>query len=92
VSNHEDLRSVAKRFDIPFTAFRLPKKTKRKAKNNQIEILRKYEIDFIVLARYMQIITPDLIALYENKIINIHHSFLPAFPVLNPIIRHLKEG
>jgi len=92
VSNHEDLRSVAKRFDIPFYCIPFTKENKEEGEKQQIEILRKYEIDFIVLARYMQIITPDLISLYENKIINIHHSFLPAFPGAKPYHSAFKRG
>jgi formyltetrahydrofolate deformylase len=92
VSNHEDLRSVAKRFDIPFYCIPFTKDTKEEGEKQQIEILQKYEIDFIVLARYMQIVTPNLISLYENKIINIHHSFLPAFPGAKPYHSAFKRG
>lgn len=92
VSNHEDLRLVAKRFDIPFHYIPFTKDNKEEGEKQQIEILQKYEIDFIVLARYMQIVTPNLISLYENKIINIHHSFLPAFPGAKPYHSAFKRG
>lgn len=92
VSNHEDLRSVAERFNIPFHCIPFTKENKAEGEQQQIELLKKYGIDFIVLARYMQIITPNLIALYENKIINIHHSFLPAFPGAKPYHSAFKRG
>jgi formyltetrahydrofolate deformylase len=92
VSNHEDLRAVANRFDIPFYCIPFSKDNKEEGEKQQIELLQKHEIDFIVLARYMQIITPDLVSLYENKIINIHHSFLPAFPGAKPYHSAFKRG
>ena len=57
-----------------------------------MDLLKQYNIDFIVLARYMQIITPNLIAKYKNQIINIHHSFLPAFPGAKPYHSAFKRG
>ncbi|TDE41679.1 formyltetrahydrofolate deformylase [Flavobacterium rhamnosiphilum] len=92
VSNHEDLRSIAERFNIPFHYIPFTKENKAEGEQQQIELLKEYGIDFIVLARYMQIITPNLIALYENKIINIHHSFLPAFPGAKPYHSAFKRG
>ncbi|TDE54421.1 formyltetrahydrofolate deformylase [Flavobacterium sp. GT3P67] len=92
VSNHEDLRPIAERFNIPFHCIPFTKENKAEGEQQQIELLKKYGIDFIVLARYMQIITPNLIALYENKIINIHHSFLPAFPGAKPYHSAFKRG
>jgi formyltetrahydrofolate deformylase len=92
ISNHNDLRSIAERFDIPFHCVPFTKDTKEEGEKIQIALLKKYGINFIVLARYMQIITPALIALYENKIINIHHSFLPAFPGAKPYHSAFKRG
>jgi formyltetrahydrofolate deformylase len=92
VSNHEDLRSIAERFNIPFHYIPFTKENKAEGEQQQIELLKEYGIDFIVLARYMQIIAPNLIALYENKIINIHHSFLPAFPGAKPYHSAFKRG
>ena len=92
ISNHNDLSSVAKRFSIPFYYIPFTKENKETGEMAQIAILAKYEIDFIVLARYMQIITSDLIALYPNKIINIHHSFLPAFPGAKPYHSAFNRG
>jgi formyltetrahydrofolate deformylase len=92
VSNHEDLKPIAERFDIPFYCIPFTKENKEEGEKQQIELLQKHEIDFVVLARYMQIITPTLIDLYENKIINIHHSFLPAFPGAKPYHSAFKRG
>jgi formyltetrahydrofolate deformylase len=92
ISNHEDLRVVADRFDIPFHYIPFTKEIKEAGQQQQIKLLGEHEIDFIVLARYMQIIPADLIALYRNKIINIHHSFLPAFPGAKPYHSAFKRG
>lgn len=92
ISNHNDLKSIADQFNIPFYHIPFSKETKDTAEKRQLELLEEYEIDFIVLARYMQIITPRLIELYENKIINIHHSFLPAFPGAKPYHSAFKRG
>ncbi len=92
VSNHEDLKPIAERFDIPFYYVPFTKENKEEGEKQQIELLQKNGIDFVVLARYMQIISPNLIALYENQIINIHHSFLPAFPGAKPYHSAFKRG
>jgi formyltetrahydrofolate deformylase len=84
-----DLKPIADQFNIPFFHVPFTKDNKESGEKQQIEF-EKYEINFIVLARYMQIITPNLISLYENKIINIHHSFT-GFSWLNPITLLLKE-
>ena len=92
ISNHEDLRPIAERFKIAFFYIPFTKENKEEGERQQIELLQKHEINFVVLARYMQIITPNLISLYENKIINIHHSFLPAFPGAKPYHSAFKRG
>jgi formyltetrahydrofolate deformylase len=92
VSNHEDLRTIAERFNIPFHCIPFTKENKEESEKQQIELLKKHEINFLVLARYMQIIGPELISLYKNKIINIHHSFLPAFPGAKPYHSAFKRG
>ncbi|EIA09027.1 formyltetrahydrofolate deformylase [Flavobacterium frigoris] len=92
ISNHLDLKPIADQFNIPFHHVPFTKDNKIEGEQQQIELLKKYEINFIVLARYMQIITPRLISLYENKIINIHHSFLPAFPGAKPYHSAFKRG
>ncbi|RTY94268.1 formyltetrahydrofolate deformylase [Flavobacterium sp. GSN2] len=92
ISNHEDLKPVADRFDIPFHYVPFTKDTKAEGEQKQLDLLKQYTIDFIVLARYMQIITPKLIAQYPNQIINIHHSFLPAFPGAKPYHSAFMRG
>ncbi|SHG37352.1 formyltetrahydrofolate deformylase [Flavobacterium fluvii] len=92
ISNHEDLKSVAERFSIPFHYVPFTKEIKEEGEKTQLDLLEQYEIDFIVLARYMQIITPNLVAKYKNNIINIHHSFLPAFPGAKPYHSAFERG
>ena len=92
LSNHSDLKFVAEQFQIPFYHIPVTKDTKAEAENKQLELLKKYRIDFIVLARYMQIVTNKLIDQYPNKIINIHHSFLPAFAGAKPYHAAFKRG
>lgn len=92
ISNHEDLKPVAERFNIPFHHVPFTKEIKAEGEQQQIDLLKRYHIDFIVLARYMQIITPNLVSLYKNNIINIHHSFLPAFPGAKPYHSAFKRG
>ncbi len=79
ISNHPDLQHVAERFGIPFYLFPITKETKEEQERKEMELLAKHKITFIVLARYMQVISEQMINAYPNKIINIHHSFLPAF-------------
>ncbi len=91
LSNHKDLEPIAKAFDIPF--YHVPvKETKSEAENMQLELLNKFEVDFIVLARYMQIVSDKLISGFPNNIINIHHSFLPAFAGAKPYHSAFKRG
>ncbi|MGO4820877.1 MULTISPECIES: formyltetrahydrofolate deformylase [unclassified Flavobacterium] len=92
ISNHMDLKPIADQFNIPFYHVPFTKDNKEEGERRQIVLLQQYGVNFIVLARYMQIITPKLIALYENKIINIHHSFLPAFPGAKPYHSAFKRG
>ena len=92
ISNHLDLKSIADNFKIPFYHIPVTKDTKAEAEKKQLALLEKYHIDFIVLARYMQIISEKLITKYPNKIINIRHSFLPAFVGAKPYHSAFKRG
>ena len=94
VSNHEDMRYVAEQFDIPYYVWAIKKDHSNKAEVEQqeMELLKKEKITFIVLARYMQIISDDMIASYPNHIINIHHSFLPAFIGAKPYHQAWERG
>jgi len=84
ISNHPDLEMVAKRFDIPYHYFPINKENKAEQEVAILELLRANGITFCVLARYMQILSEDFINHYPNRIINIHHSFLPAFMGAKP--------
>jgi len=92
LSNHNDLKPIANSFNIPFYRIPVTKETKIEAEKQQLELLKKYKIDFIVLARYMQIVSQKIINEYPNKIINIHHSFLPAFVGAKPYHSAFKRG
>ncbi len=92
VSNHKDLEQIAVNFNIPFYHIPVTKATKAEAEAEQLKLLETHQIDFVVLARYMQIISPKLIDRYPNKIINIHHSFLPAFVGAKPYHSAYKRG
>ncbi len=84
ISNHKDLEQVANQFDIPYFHLPLTKENKSEVEAEQIRLCKEYQVDFIVLARYMQILSSEFNALYPNRIINIHHSFLPAFAGAKP--------
>jgi len=84
ISNHKDLEPVAQRFDIDFHYIPVNKDNKAEQEAKELELLKQYKVDFIVLARYMQILSGDFASKYPNKIINIHHSFLPAFAGAKP--------
>lgn len=92
ISNHPDLESVGKRFDIPFYVFPINKENKEEQERAEMELLAQHNINFIVLARYMQIISGKMIEAYPNRIINIHHSFLPAFIGAKPYHAAFERG
>jgi len=80
ISNHNDLQKAAERLDIDFHCIQINKDNKAEQEEKEKQLMRQYEIDFIVLARYMQVLSDDFVKDFPQKIINIHHSFLPAFP------------
>ena len=94
VSNHEDLRYVAEQFDIPYYVWAIKKdwSNKKEVEQAEMELLKREKITFIVLARYMQIISEEMIECYPHKIINIHHSFLPAFIGAKPYHQAYQRG
>ena len=92
LSNHADLQPIADSFNIPFYHIPVTKETKHEAEQKQLELLEAHNINFIVLARYMQIVSNTLIDKFPNKIINIHHSFLPAFVGAKPYHSAYKRG
>lgn len=90
ISNHDDMAHVAKKFGIPYYHIQVTKDNKEEQEAKQMALLDQYHIDFVVLARYMQILSSDFVKKYPNKIINIHHSFLPAFMGAKPY--HAAHG
>ncbi|NCC50552.1 MAG: formyltetrahydrofolate deformylase [Spartobacteria bacterium] len=84
ISNHADLGALVSRFDIPYYHLPIEPGAKDAQEARTLELLQTHEVDFIVLARYMQIISPRLLEPFTHRIINIHHSFLPAFPGARP--------
>ena len=92
IINHPDLQHVAERFGIPFHLFPITKETKEEQERKEMELLAQNNITFIVLARYMQVISEQMISAYPNKIINIHHSFLPAFVGARPYHAAFERG
>ena len=92
ISNHPDLQHVAERFGIPFYLFPITKDTKAEQERKEMELLAEHKVTFVVLARYMQVISEKMIDAYPNRIINIHHSFLPAFVGAKPYHAAFERG
>lgn len=92
IGNHPDCRRLADFYGIPFHTVEVPKDRKAEAEARQFELLDAHGIDLIVLARYMQILSPEFTARYPRRIINIHHSFLPAFIGARPYHRAYERG
>lgn len=92
ISNHEQASSIAAQFEIPFYHIPVSKNTKAVAEAEQLRLLQLKQVDFIVLARYMQIVSKTIIEHFPNKIINIHHSFLPAFAGAKPYHAAFDRG
>ncbi|MES2547901.1 MAG: formyltetrahydrofolate deformylase [Pseudomonadota bacterium] len=92
ISNHRDTEALVKFYGIDFHYLPVTKETKADVEAAQFQLFADYNIDLIVLARYMQILSPDFVARYPQKIINIHHSFLPAFIGARPYHRAFERG
>lgn len=92
LSNHHDLKDVAEHFDIPFHVVEIPKDNKKEAETKQIQLLEKHRVDLVVLARYMQILSENFVERFPQRIINIHHSFLPAFVGSRPYHQAYARG
>lgn len=92
ISNHNELRSITEHFEIRFEHLSLNADTKEVVEKRQQEVLKECGIDMIVLARYMQILTPDFVDKWQGNIINIHHSFLPAFVGAKPYHQAKERG
>ncbi|MBI2819250.1 MAG: formyltetrahydrofolate deformylase [Acidobacteria bacterium] len=92
VSNHPDLASAVERHGIPFVVFPITPETKKEQERRELELLAEHRVDLVVLARYMQILGPQIVDRYPHRIINIHHSFLPAFVGARPYHQAHERG
>lgn len=92
VSNHDDLHQVAERYGIPFHVFPVTKANKDDQETKQLKLLKELRIDTVILARYMQVLSPKFVREYPNTIVNIHHSFLPAFAGASPYRQAFNRG
>ncbi|MTH53214.1 formyltetrahydrofolate deformylase [Bacillus mangrovi] len=92
ISNHENCRKIVESLGIPFYHIPASKENRQEAEEKQQQLLLQYEIELIILARYMQILTKKFTAAHPNRIINIHHSFLPAFVGARPYERAYERG
>jgi formyltetrahydrofolate deformylase len=92
IGNHEEVKTLARQMKIDFHLIKITKENKEEQEAKQKELLTNYNIDFLVLAKYMQVLSDDFVSLYPNKIINIHHSFLPAFPGAKPYHSAYERG
>ena len=92
ISNHPDARRVAKQFKIKFYEAPITRKNKAAQEKREIAVLKKERIDVVVLARYHQVLTKNFVDAFKNKIINIHHSFLPAFAGKEPYAQAYRKG
>ncbi len=92
LSNHPDTHWLAEAYRIPFQHIQVSRDNKLEAEAQQRALLEAHHVDFCVLARYMQVLSPEFISHYPNRIINIHHSFLPAFHGAKPYQRAFERG
>lgn len=92
LSNHPDLKYIADQFQIPYFHVPFTKDIRESAEAEQLKLLAEHQVDFIVLARYMQIVSPKIIDVFPHRIINIHHSFLPAFAGAKPYHAAFERG
>jgi len=92
VSNHPDLEPLALRYGIPFHVFPVTAASKQEIEQQELGLLRDHDIDTVVLARYMQVLSPQFVESYPSRIINIHHSFLPAFVGSSPYRQAYERG
>jgi formyltetrahydrofolate deformylase len=92
VSNHSDCRPLAARYDVPFYEIPVTAPTKEAAEAHLRSLIEDYQVDFVVLARYMQVLSPSLCAYLSGRAINIHHSFLPGFKGAKPYHQAYERG
>lgn len=92
ISNHEDARPLAQFYEVPFHHVAVAAGNKQDAEQLQFELLRQHEVELIALARYMQVLSPEFVSRYPGRIINVHHSFLPAFVGAKPYHGAYERG
>lgn len=92
ISNHPDLKPLAEQYGIPYHVFPITGETKVEQESRELQLLAEHRIDTVILARYMQVLTPQFVNAYPARVINIHHSFLPAFIGSNPYQKAHKRG
>src|SRR4029077_17287928 len=92
ISNHADNQPIADFYRIPFVVVPVTKENKREAEQGQIALIHQHQADFIVLARYMQVLSEEFVATFPHRVINIHHSFLPAFVGAKPYHQAFQPG
>lgn len=92
IANHDDLQSLVEKFEIPFFCVKSEGIEREKHEKMVLEVMNKFDFDYAVLAKYMRILSPEFVSHYEEKIINIHHSFLPAFIGANPYKQAYERG
>jgi formyltetrahydrofolate deformylase len=92
ISNHEDLRPLANQYGIPYHVFPITNDTRAGQEKKELLLLREHGISTIILARYMQVLSPEFVDQYPNQIVNIHHSFLPAFAGRDPYTKAYERG
>jgi formyltetrahydrofolate deformylase len=92
VSNHPDLASAVERHGVPFVVFPITPETKQEQERRELALLAEHRVDLVVLARYMQVLSPEFVDCYPHRIINIHHSFLPAFVGARPYHQAHERG
>ncbi len=92
ISNHEDHREIAESYGVTFHSLPVTADNKAQQENVALKLLEEWDIDSVVLARYMQILSPEFVERYPNRLINIHHSFLPAFAGARPYHQAYERG
>jgi formyltetrahydrofolate deformylase len=92
IANHDTLESLVRRFDIPFFHIPADGLSREEHESRVMKLVNEFEFDYMVLAKYMRILTPAFVEAYDKKIINIHHSFLPAFIGANPYKQAYERG
>ncbi|RPI02994.1 MAG: formyltetrahydrofolate deformylase [Ignavibacteriae bacterium] len=92
ISNHPDLGYLGERYRVPFHVIPVTAENKKTQELKELELIQREQIDTIILARYMQVLSPTIVQCYEHQILNIHHSFLPAFAGANPYKQAYERG